>query len=240
MYMSYNYIHSPHARGAPHGEAGIPYRSDFNPFPSHKGRHSAANAGDYGVAFQPTPLSQGETIEDINGDIVATFQSTPLMRGETITVVGLPFLSTFQSTPLVRGETKAARMLRRCGIFQSAPLSRGETMNNWSGIWDKILFHSAPLMRGETLTQRFFIHVITISIHSPHARGDVAEVRQTMRGLNFNPLPSCEGRPNCGVACSVCIRFQSTPLMRGETSNLTCWIREILFQSTPLMRGETA
>ena len=56
-----------------------------------------------------------------------------------------------------------------------------------------------------------------ISIHSPHARGDV----HTAYSLE-------------------CIIFQSTPLMRGETGAsgknllMTC-----KFQSTPLMRGET-
>ena len=34
-----------------------------------------------------------------------------------------------------------------------------------------------------------------ISIHSPHARGDLTLLRQVSYTLNFNPLPSYEGRP---------------------------------------------
>ena len=57
-------------------------------------------------------------------------------------------------------------------------------------------FQSTPLMRGETLctigTIGMYRH---ISIHSPHARGDLA--RGTIANMigDFNPLPSCEGRP---------------------------------------------
>ena len=34
--------------------------------------------------------------------------------------------------------------------------------------------------------------------------------------------------------------FQSTPLMRGETSQARYYAHAETFQSTPLMRGETA
>ena len=47
-------------------------------------------------------------------------------------------------------------------------------MNNWSGIWDKILFQSAPLTRGETVRLEYDRRTKEISIHSPHARGDPA------------------------------------------------------------------
>ena len=81
---------------------------------------------------------------------------------------------------------------------------------------------------------------LLISIHSPHARGDAghaafdAECRAfqstpLMRGetltsaccsmhrLNFNPLPSCEGRLAGIQKINRRSAFQSTPLMRGET-----------------------
>ena len=57
-----------------------------------------------------------------------------------------------------------------------------------------------------------------ISIHSPHARGDRRGKGGKPPRNNFNPLPSCEGRQKHtqkGYTLSV---FQSTPLMRGETS----------------------
>ena len=60
---------------------------------------------------------------------------------------------------------------------------------------------------------------IPISIHSPHARGDCAEVLTAMLANHFNPLPSCEGRRLAAVAAADRKRFQSTPLMRGETQD---------------------
>ena len=58
---------------------------------------------------------------------------------------------------------------------------------------------------------------LKISIHSPHARGDQLEQYQVCRYQNFNPLPSCEGRPSPFAPNISGVKFQSTPLMRGET-----------------------
>ena len=78
-------------------------------------------------------------------------------------------------------------------------------------------FQSTPLMRGETLTHNMIDAILYISIHSPHARGDLLRpaplsyhllfqstplmrgetlptVRAQISGRYFNPLPSCEGR----------------------------------------------
>ena len=94
-------------------------------------------------------------------------------------------------------------------------------------------------MRGETCICAIKRKTKIISIHSPHARGDTTESTSAdnakfqstplMRGetrrrntqnpyfLNFNPLPSCEGRLECSTSSSAVSEFQSTPLMRGET-----------------------
>ena len=66
-------------------------------------------------------------------------------------------------------------------IFQSTPLMRGETEDKIENTGLYIKFQSTPLIRGETL---YVLHV-----------------RPSY--YNFNPLPSCEGRP---------------PLMDGRTS----------------------
>ena len=58
---------------------------------------------------------------------------------------------------------------------------------------------------------------IQISIHSPHTRGDVCWGTNCRKRFNFNPLPSCEGRPYVNTADPDHDQFQSTPLMRGET-----------------------
>ena len=94
---------------------------------------------------------------------------------------------------------------------------RGETFKN-CGFLHRPLFQSTPLMRGETC--------------APPAK--------RLLPADFNPLPSCEGRPATIKQCIKQKRFQSTPLMRGETRMLCrCLNLHYRFQSTPLMRGET-
>ena len=78
-------------------------------------------------------------------------------------------------------------------------------------------FQSTPLMRGETFTVENSYLGLSISIHSPHARGD----------------------RRAGEACRMRTSFQSTPLTRGETKSQSFTIRAPRFQSTPLTRGET-
>ena len=117
-------------------------------------------------------------------------------------------------------------------------------------------------MRGETRCSGRAPISVYISIHSPHARGDLLTLYSCQRAKNFNPLPSCEGRPeNSVIYADIPYHFnplpscegrpdpaysrfrfsifQSTPLMRGETSVISAAGGFFLFQSTPLMRGET-
>ena len=91
-------------------------------------------------------------------------------------------------------------------------------MNNWSGIWDKILFQSAPLTRGETVRLEYDRRTKEISIHSPHARGDPAST---------------------GIFPALTISTHS-PHARGDSTMATSPLDVLPFQSTPLTRGETA
>ena len=105
------------------------------------------------------------------------------MRGETIFSTHICHTSAFQSTPLMRGET-----------------GRRGTCGN------KMQFQSTPLMRGETYSDAERNTYCVISIHSPHARGDhmrAFSVRPCK--YNFNPLPSCEGRPH--VLCKTTKKY---------------------------------
>ena len=141
-------IHSPHARGAPHGEAGIPYRSDFNPFPSHKGRHSAANAGDYGAAFQPTPLMRGETSMwyNVTGKRIISIHS-PHARGDTTITPAMPCFTRFQSTPLTRGETGVRRgRLGERGISIRSPHARGDSISLQKSIRIYVSLHNKTMI----------------------------------------------------------------------------------------------
>ena len=100
----------------------------------------------------------------------------------------------FQSISLMRGETRHSVLTGRCSSFQFTPLMREETPEATAMCGFK-RFQSTPLMRGETAQTDEERAAVDISIHSPHARGDLLIAH-----------------PPCTY-----ISFQSTPLMRGET-----------------------
>ena len=122
--------------------------------------------------------------------------------------------------------------------FQSTPLMRGETGWLVNPCFDsKISIHS-PHARGDnkqlTNSGLFFI-----SIHSPHARGDYDKCSYSRGELYFNPLPSCEGRHVCKMQECCKSKFQSTPLMRGET--LPFWSTKLILMisiHSPHARGD--
>ena len=102
-------------------------------------------------------------------------------------------------------------------------------------------FQSTPLMRGETITFTQYFNDRSISIHSPHARGDICAVSTRRICFIFQSTPLMRGETVTPISSTHADRsFQSTPLMRGETLLILCYNDIIKFQSTPLMRGETA
>ena len=137
---------------------------------------------------------------------------------------------------------------------------RGETSGVKIGVW-KSPFQSTPLMRGETCSRVVPRQSTNISIHSPHARGDSNSSINIRLILNFNPLPSCEGRreqspffslyfnfnplPSCeGRLVSVehlraAVNFNPLPSCEGRHAQFNPAFQPKRFQSTPLMRGET-
>ena len=159
---------------------------------------------------------RGETNRIIASTNSAIFQSTPLMRGETIFIL-ITSLSVDISihSPHARGDCITSRRAARAPIsihsphargdpfvrtwavsrflFQSTPLMRGET-NGCSRCGMMAAFQSTPLMRGETDDTAALQAAFDISIHSPHARGDLICAGVHPATMYFNPLPSCEGR----------------------------------------------
>ena len=55
-----------------------------------------------------------------------------------------------------------------------------------------------------------------ISIHSPHARGDKALLFNGDGTLDFNPLPSCEGRPEPLAETLLPADFNPLPSCEGR------------------------
>ena len=74
-----------------------------------------------------------------------------------------------------------------------SPHARGDRSCNVLGSLYQISIHS-PHARGD-LTKRDLDCFRDISIHSPHARGDAGRGGALdLADVDFNPLPSCEGR----------------------------------------------
>ena len=123
-------------------------------------------------------------------------------------------------------------------------------------------FQSTPPMRGATPNPGEAPAINFISIHAPHAGGDVPGSAGTATTFDFNPRPPCGGRPAAerrydgGDGISIHAPhaggdlngpvvqhenglFQSTPPMRGATLDSAIHSGLYLFQSTPPMRGAT-
>ena len=191
-------IHSPHARGdgrpnrttkryypfqstpLMRGETRVRALRDlllrhFNPLPSCEGRRNRLTAWLRRTRFQSTPLMRGET--DFLGGFKrnSAFQSTPLMRGETTCSPQKGRGARgFQSTPLMRGETPISLPSISAFGFQSTPLMRGETYDGICGRGQNSYFNPLPSCEGRRYPQSILPRPRCISIHSPHARGDLA------------------------------------------------------------------
>ena len=139
----------------------------------------------------------------------------------------------------MRGETFNCSASSFSTLFQSTPLMRGETPQHARDRrGGRISIHS-PHARGD-LWEADCPRVVVISIHSPHARGDGVKPIIWRVGSLFQSTPLMRGETSGQSICGKIPLFQSTPLMRGETGS---WMSQeyasIPFQSTPLMRGET-
>ena len=147
--------------------------------------------------------------------------------------------------------------------FQSTPLMRGETSfcRNLLDLFNH--FNPLPSCEGRRCGCCTCCGCIMISIHSPHARGDLGIHLHRLQRSYFNPLPSCEGRlksfaliatvrdfnplPSCEgrrqIADEIELRIAisiHSPHARGDHSKRLLMQLLPAFQSTPLMRGETA
>ena len=167
------------------------------------------------------------------------FQSTPLMRGETQAREAKNIWRLyFNPLPSYEGRLSLARSCVRATHFNPLPSCEGRS----SGcVWLYTIsdFNPLPSCEGRRAAKIGKKVAQTISIHSPHTRGDCPSPCRPSRRTYFNPLPSREGR-HLGIDIDKAVReFQSTPLMRGETCSGLMRMLPLAFQSTPLTRGET-
>ena len=100
-------------------------------------------------------------------------------------------------------------------------------------------FNPLPSCEGRPYLVSPLYDELEISIHSPHARGDASRRSAAYSTSDFNPLPSCEGRPVQVSRVTSSGYFNPLPSCEGRLFKLFVFYRRIKFQSTPLMRGET-
>ena len=124
--------------------------------------------------------------------------------------------------------------------FQSTSLLRGTTAPflPLSGVASR--FQSTSLLRGTTPCNRYQYRHLLISIHVPLARDDNRRKAFRLTSADFNPRPSCEGRP-CYIRMSRAEgNFNPRPSCEGRRNLNPFWRLTAEFQSTSLLRGTTA
>ena len=167
--------------------------------------------------FQSTPLMRGETRRAVCPSGRGLFQSTPLMRGETFCRFH-PFKTVpFQSTPLMRGETQRWNAERQRGRnFNPLPSCEGRRRAAVGFTAEIIISIHSPHARGD-IVGGTCTKWEKISIHSPHARGDINRFYRHGVITYFNPLPSCEGRPCAHISASEPLAISiHSPHARGD------------------------
>ena len=212
---------------------------DFNPLPSCEGRLSDH---DTTIPAQKisihSPRARGD---DASGqawyDTVISIHS-PHARGDFQRHKGNALLRISIHSPHARGDDPAGSQWYDPVISIHSPHARGDHAWAERRADNRISIHSPHARRDDHLRPSDLLVVISIhsprvrgdfcankkiarssiSIHSPRARGDTKRPCRRDGMHDFNPLPSCEGRLRVRCQQSARLPFQSTPLMRGETS----------------------
>ena len=165
-------IHSPHARGDLMTHSRKSRKLNFNPLPSCEGRRRGASRERSQIKFQ----------------------STPLMRGETGTYLELKRAGNFNPLPSCEGRRTARFYSKRQRISIHSPHARGDRCAPFFYAKIGAISIHSPHARGDEIDETI-TKIKRISIHSPHTRGDSGWAYRRLMYSDFNPLPSCEGRP---------------------------------------------
>ena len=234
---------------------------NFNPLPSYEGRQDKRITEVEDKLFQSTPLIRGETMyKEYCEDSGTISIHSPHARGDGRARWSASRDPHFNPLPSCEGRQKPRRVRAPLGYFNPLPSYEGRPITKIKREGTSV-FQSTPLMRGETLSDRKIFPVSPISIHSPHTRGDDHTLTEEAITMNFNPLPSHEGRrdrdeigrwkqisihsPHTrgdrrGAAfCRVLTDFNPLPSHEGRPPAHPTHTAQDAFQSTPLTRGET-
>ena len=169
------------------------------------------------------------------------FQSTSLLRGTTSVKSIIWTVNQFQSTSLLRGTTWLACFLTlKPWAFQSTSLLRGTTRSTSPRPVQAAQFQSTSLLRGTTACNGIDSRQNGNFNPRPSCEGRPFWLIAVMLDGNFNPRPSCEGR-RCIAFCVIlgCLYFNPRPSCEGRPSVKYLSISAFVFQSTSLLRGTT-
>ena len=143
--------------------------------------------------FNSRPSCEGRRVRPLPTTGAVVSIHAPHARGDTSEIIP-DKTSRFQFTPLMRGATSRSRRPSPCGRFNSRPSCEGRRQTYRRACCRPVSIH-APHARGDILVFGWNLEM-RVSIHAPHARGDIAFLR-----------------------LMVLQEFQFTPLMRGATSS---------------------
>ena len=191
--------------------------------------------------LQSTPHMRGATPSThLKRRWIMNFNPRPTCVGRRV-VEGKAFGwdDTSIHAPHAWGDNTEAVTDTQGNVLQSTPHMRGATEKQGQNAQRKPTSIHAPHAWGDEIDIEATKNWLT-SIHAPHAWGDNRELRLVLYVSNFNPRPTCVGRPIPGTTVPPASRLQSTPHMRGATA-LLIWERKFSWtlQSTPHMRGAT-
>ena len=167
----------------------------FNPLPSCEGRRRYAEEGKHVVGISiHSPHARGDTADMDLADVDIISIHSPHARGDqNLRPSGSPQTSISIHSPHARGDETARRYIGTPYISIHSPHARGDAAIGKPQ--PLIIFQSTPLMRGETASRR-----------------GCSEIR-----INFNPLPSCEGRLNLNITgANVFLISIHSPHARGD------------------------
>ena len=98
-------------------------------------------------------------------------------------------------SPHARGDPRGAAGNSVYAYFNPLPSCEGRRATDTATNYLPDDFNPLPSCEGRRRCGGRAPIPVYISIHSPHARGDVIARIQKRGHTHFNPLPSCEGRP---------------------------------------------
>ena len=195
----------------------------------------------YGRAISiRSPHARGDRFRGLPPFTLKRFQSAPLMRGETRKCISFQSVQNISiRSPHARGDKmRFIAFIAYCD-FNPLPSCEGRRLNSVKDLLRND-FNPLPSCEGRPFPCELLQNHFTISIRSPHARGDdKADETASLLSYDFNPLPSCEGRRSAFAALIGALNFNPLPSCEGRHQDFRSMPPPAAFQSAPLMRGET-